>query len=344
MSFQNDGEAKKGYQSDQPDEIIRRIHEKLEKEARGEQEVKEDKLNLKPSTGKSPIKFMQKEIEIIETRLNDIKQGIDMLQKDPIGDKKTQPGTSCGEIRMIGEDAITLGISTEKLQNGTYWIDPNQGYHGDSFRVDCSFDMHFTSTCMDMDYNNQGFRENYDKLYSLSQFNFLFWHALYVEQEFYFVCDKKSSSKSTLALDTLIFEAHENTSITEDEILEFINLCSSVQGDLKPEEVKALKNKEVMIKPDEKDPRIRKILDEEHSINIENDVFNDPNHPNSKQADPRSSNKYIKVKLKTAKSRRLPVRRIYDNISKNKVIAGRITSRICFIEDYGSYEVDTDQD
>lgn len=235
---------------------------------------------------------------------------------------------------MIHSDQENLGLDQlPKLANGTFWVDPNQGHRGDSFKVECNFQKNFTSTCINMNYNNQGQRENYDKLYSMSQFNFLFWHALYVEQDFYFLCDINSSDKTK---DSLVFESHENAKLTEEEIVNFLNSCvdshstsdtGEKRASLTTQDLQDIKDKAALIRPDETDPRVFQILGEPLE-----------NHQGIKH-------KYIKVKLKTNRSRRLPVRRIYDNLSKNKILSGKITSRICFIEEYEFYSAaSADQD
>ena len=189
----------------------------------------------------SPLSVIR--IEHIDTFWNKIKylrSGIEH-HTEPHGTKK-YPASSCGEIRLVHDDFEKELKSLEKskvsedgdkkekdsesdsvfkLNNGSFWIDPNRGFRSDAFKVQCQFLPRFSKSCVNVKYDEFGIK-NLD--ISLSQFNFLFWHSLKVEQNLNIECKNVLITDKLLKKGTL-FETYEGINLAEPEIIDILNNC-----------------------------------------------------------------------------------------------------------------------
>ena len=126
----------------------------------------------------SPLSVIQMQHGILKS-LQYIRNQIDSLQQ--LLGTKLSPASSCGEILRYHKDQ---GID---LINGTYWIDPNRGYKGDAFQVECLFNSDKCINSMEVVYDVEKFII-VQPLLALSQYNFLYWHSLRLEQSFDIPC------------------------------------------------------------------------------------------------------------------------------------------------------------
>lgn len=270
--------------------------------------IDKDGNEVKPKS----IFMFKEEIGNIVLKLNTIRQGLEDLQKNKAGHKPNAPAASCGEIRMIYDDAIKLGLQVETLKNGSYWIDPNQGYYGDSFQVECRFYENSTTNCFDLDYSllgiiNREILENY----TLSQFNFLLWRALQVEQELVLSCNNSTQilKIDSNSLPSLKFEAFSGDYIHLNEIDLFLNQCHEYGP---PKNILDVDNEDLELEE----------MEDYQPAYVSQDNENE---------------KKIGIRIKTNKSRRLPVKKFsiqLDQFLADRKLSDQIYSRICFIEEY----------
>lgn len=299
---------------------------------------------------------MNAKIEEIVEKLNILKENIDKMHQDPMGTSNKDPVASCGEIRLIYEHARLLNSETLdivnkiklnenfknskydttmdswlSLKNGTYWIDPNQGYAGDSIQVHCNFKRAETMTCIKISYNQFGSWE-YKHPMSMgtifSQFNFLLWRALHVEQYINFLCGVDND---------------DNPSMT-----------SSNKNNIDEKFIKSRINFEAFTK------KSGKISSE--ILNFDDKCYDYPwisaspcqdqelykswkDAPQSTGSDKNQKISLKKIKLQTSQSRRLPIKKIFDVENEIMNFQGKLFSYLCFIEDFqrDSYETTTEE-
>lgn len=124
----------------------------------------------------------------------------------------------------------------KSLKNGSFWIDPNRGYRSDAFRTQCHFLPKITKTCIKVKYDEFGIK-NLD--IGLSQFNFLFWHSLKVEQRLDIDCKNVLISDKLLKKGSL-FETYEGVSLSEDEVRGIDNNCKEKSKDWKQSKIELM--------------------------------------------------------------------------------------------------------